>query len=54
MANLIHEPKEYVSKYEHVLTVDAFNEAIENDSLPMGMSIDYALEVIAILEGERK
>tara|TARA_R100001594_G_scaffold3504_1_gene13088 strand:- start:31 stop:195 length:165 start_codon:yes stop_codon:yes gene_type:complete len=52
MMNLIHEPKEYVGKYEHVLTVDAFNEAIENNSLPMGMSIDYALEVIAILKAK--
>tara|TARA_R100001082_G_scaffold97056_1_gene64817 strand:- start:343 stop:504 length:162 start_codon:yes stop_codon:yes gene_type:complete len=52
MYNLIHEPSEYVSKYRHILTIGSLNEAIENDNLPVGMSIDYALEVISILEKE--
>ena len=59
MKNLIIEPSEYVAKYaspygraySHKLA-GLVEASIEANELPIGMNIDYALEVIRICKGE--
>ena len=50
MLTYINTPQEYVDEFRHSLSVFRMEGAIENNELPLGMSIDYALEVISILE----
>ena len=50
MLTYINTPQEYVDEFRHSLSVFRMEDAIENNELPLGMSIDYALEVISILE----
>ena len=50
MLTYINTPQEYVDEFRHSLSVFRMEDAIENNELPLGMSIDYALEVNSILE----
>jgi hypothetical protein len=51
---LIIEPRQYVADYGHAYLAEQVETAIQSNALPLGMSIDYALEVIAIAnEGVR-
>jgi len=52
MKNLIIEPSEYVAKYASPYLADMVEASIEANELPLGMGIDYALEVIRICKGE--
>tara|TARA_R110000787_G_scaffold97759_3_gene201473 strand:- start:2256 stop:2417 length:162 start_codon:yes stop_codon:yes gene_type:complete len=52
MINLIIEPAHYVADYGYFGMSDMLIEAIEGNDLPMGMSIEYAQEVITLLNEE--
>ena len=42
MSNMGITPAEYVEHNESIFLVGAVRHAIENNSLPLGMGIDYA------------
>ena len=48
MSNLLMEPSAYVAKYASPYLADMVEASIEANELPLGMHIDYALEVIRI------
>ena len=50
--NIIIEPAQYVKDYGNAYMGDMLKEAIDSGTLPRGMSKEYALEVISILETE--
>tara|TARA_R110000765_G_scaffold414851_3_gene515599 strand:+ start:620 stop:832 length:213 start_codon:yes stop_codon:yes gene_type:complete len=52
MRNLIVEPSEYVAKYGSPYLADMIEASIEANELPMGMNIDYALEVVRLCNTE--
>lgn len=54
MGKLIIEPSAYVAKHGGPYLADMVEASIRANELPMGMNIDYALEVIRLCNIEEK
>jgi len=46
-------PAEYVSEHESIFLVGKVRYAIENNSLPLGMGIDYAQQILELCDEPR-
>lgn len=50
MSNMEITPAEYVEQHESIFLVGRVRHAIENNSLPLGMGIDYAQQILELCD----